>query len=253
MNKIITLFALLITVALNVHAQDSQGVDASNPTNLYTQINTQLEYTSNEDGVNLYGFRGNIQYTFNPNNLVLAELPVLYNDAMSSFGLSDVRVRYFSVVHRVMTPEKFSVIAPFVDVTLPTGSFEDGLGRSSFVLSAGAVYGFAISKKVLLFPGLSVVHITKPTTDLLPESLKFSSTGMVAQANASISFNDRWFLFVNPTVTVLNTEGNWSDIWSGDFNLNHMIVPNKLKANVGYFPNFTNEINTVRIGATFFL
>lgn len=227
-------------------------MDASNPTNLYTQVNTQLEYTNRKDGTNLYGFRGNVQYTFNPNNLVLAEIPVLYNDVTDAFGLSDVRVRYFSVVKRVMTKEKFHVIAPFVDITLPTGSFEDGLGSSSFVLSAGSVYGFALSPKVLLFPGASVVHITKQSTDLLPDEAKFSSTGFTLQANVSISFNSRWFLFVNPIYTNLNTNGNWGENLSGEFNLNKMILPNKLKANIGYFPNFTNEIHTVRFGTTIY-
>lgn len=231
----------------------TKEVDASNPTNLYTQINTQFEYTTKADGTNLYGFRGNVQYTFDENNLVLAEVPILYNDATNAFGLSDVRLRYFSIVSRVMTAEKFSVWAPFVDVTLPTGRFEDGLGTSSFVLSAGTVYGFAASKKIMFFPGLSVIHITKPGTDLIADEFKFSSTGFLAQANMSISFTKTWFLFVNPIVTVLNTDGNWNNVWSGEFNLNHMIIPNKLKANVGYFPNFTNEIHTVRIGTTFFL
>lgn len=32
-----------------------------------------------------------------------------------------------------------------------------------------------------------------------------------------------------------------------------MVIPNKLKMNIGYFPNFTSEANTIRLGATFFL
>jgi hypothetical protein len=252
-NLKLSLLALIISCSLNAQDKGTKEVDASNPTNLYTQVNTQFESTSQKDGTNLYGFRGNVQYTFNANNLVLAEIPLLYNDATETFGISDIRLRYFSIVKRTMTEDKFSVIAPFVDITLPTGSFEDGLGTSSLVLSAGSVYGFAATKKILLFPGLSVVHITKPGTDLIPEELKASSTGFVAQANVSISFNKRWFLFVNPILTGLSTAGDWNNIWSGEFNLNHMIIPNKLKANVGYFPNFTNEIHTVRLGATFFL
>ena len=164
-----------------------------------------------------------------------------------------MRLRYFTIVKREMTAEKFNVIAPFLDITLPTGNFEDGLGTSSFVLSAGSVYGFALSKKVLMFPGLSLVHVTKPSTDVIPDEFKFSSTGFLAQANVSISFNQSWFLFVNPILTYLNTDGEWNDTWSGEFNLNHMIIPNKLKANIGYFPNFTNEATTIRIGTTFFL
>ena len=254
--KHFTLILLILILSINkVNAQDEgkQEVDASNPTNLYTQVNTALEYTSLKDGTNLYGMRANVQYSFDPNNLILAEIPLLYNDATSSFGLSDVRVRYFTIVSRVMTAEKFHVIAPFVDITLPTGSFEDGLGSSSFVLAAGAVYGFAASKKIMLFPGLSVVHVTKPGTDLIPDASKFSSTGFSAQANVSISFNKSWFLFVNPVITMLNTDGEWNEDWSGEFNLNHMIIPNKLKANIGYSPNFTSEANTIRLGTTFFL
>lgn len=251
--KLILLLISILITTVNGQDKDTQEVDASNPTNLYTQINTAFEYTSLKDGTNLYGMRANVQYSFDANNLVLAEIPLLYNDAANSFGLSDVRVRYFTIVKRVMTAEKFQVIAPFIDITLPTGSFENGLGSSSFVLSAGSVYGFAASKKIKLFPGLSVVHVTKPSTDLIPDALKFSSTGFLAQANMSISFNKSWFLLVNPVVTMLNTNGSWNETWSGDFNLNHMFIPNKILANIGYSPNFTNESNTVKIGATFFL
>jgi len=250
------LVLLLISISITtVNAQDEgkKVVDASNPTNLYTQINTAFEYSSLKDGTNLYGMRANVQYSFDANNLVLAELPLLYNEATSAFGLSDVRVRYFTIVKRVMTADKFHVMAPFVDITLPTGNFEDGLGSSSFVLSAGSVYGFAASKKIKLFPGLSVVHVTKPGTDLIPDASKFSSTGFSAQANVSISFNKSWFLFVNPVMTMLNTDGAWNETWSGDFNLNHMFIPNKILANIGYSPNFTNKANTVKLGVTFFL
>ncbi|GAL66787.1 hypothetical protein [Jejuia pallidilutea] len=252
--KLSILFILLSIVTVKAQNNDSkQQVDASNPTNFYTQVNTLFEYTTRADGTNLYGFRGNVIYTFNQDNLVLAEVPVLYNDATNKFGISDIRLRYFTVVKRVMTKEKFSVIAPFVDVTLPTGSFENGLGTSSLVASVGAIYGFAISKKVLMFPGLSAVHVTKPGTDLIPDDVKASSSGFGAQANMSIRFNDRWFLFVNPILTMLNTDGDWNEQWTGEFNLNHMIIPNKLKANIGYYPNFTAEIHTVRMGVTFFL
>jgi hypothetical protein len=217
---LILLIAILSITKVNAQDEEKQEVDASNPTNLYTQVNMLFEYTSLKDGTNLYGMRANVQYSFDANNLVLAEIPLLYNDATSSFGLSDIRIRYFTIAKRVMTAEKFHVIAPFVDITLPTGSFKDGLGSSSFVLAAGAVYGFAASKKIMLFPGLSVVHVTKPGTNLIPDASKFSSTGFSAQANVSISFNKSWFLFVNPIMTMLNTDGERNEDWSGEFKTN---------------------------------
>ena len=139
-KRLVLILVVLHFTAIKAQKNKAKDVDASNPTNLYTQVNTLFEYTSLKDGTNLYGFRGNIQYTFNPNNLVLAEIPILYNDITDAFGLSDIRIRYFSVIKRTMTKDKFSVIAPFLDVTLPTGNFSDGLGSSSYVLSAGSVF-----------------------------------------------------------------------------------------------------------------
>ncbi|MFD2550334.1 hypothetical protein ACFSQP_00770 [Bizionia sediminis] len=250
---LLVLFAVLRAQAQKSDPQPSTEVDASKPTNLYTQVNTLMEFTKLKNGTRLYGFRGNLQYSFNPDNLILAEIPLLYNNQTTAFGLSDIRVRYFGVVKRVQTPEKFSVVAPFIDVTLPTGSFKDGLGSSSLVIGAGVVYGFAAAKNISMFPGLSVVHVTKPSASTIPESLKFSSTGFSTQVNMSISFTKTWFLFVNPIATVLHGNNNWKTTWTGEFNLNHMVVPNKLKANLGYFPNFTYHSNTIRAGATFYL
>jgi hypothetical protein len=87
------------------------------------------------------------------------------------------------------------------------------------------------------------VHVTEPN-DYPGEA----QNGVNFQTNMSVSFSERAFLFVNPIVTVLS-----NTIWSGEFNFNYMITPNKLKVNAGYYPNFTNDINTFRLGGTIFL
>lgn len=46
-------------------------------------------------------------------------------------------------------------------------------------------------------------------------------------------------------------KGNWKTYWSGEMNLNKIIVPNKLKVNAYWSPNFTTEVHTVRVGAHF--
>jgi hypothetical protein len=173
-----------------------------------------------------------VQYAFNPDNLLLAELPVLYNDLKSKFGISDMRVRYFSVVKRNIS-KSFIAIAPFADITLPAGSYISGLGSSSLSLAGGAVFGFVASRQLSLFPGISYVHITKPFTKLIPEQSKFSSDGIALQFNASYRFNNRTFIFINPTPSFLNISGIWKAYWTGDLNLNRIITPNKFKINLG--------------------
>ena len=235
-------------------AQDStskKNIDPSKPTNLYTQINTNLEYQAGKTQ-NLFGLRANVQYAFNPDNLLLVELPFLQNDQTNHFGLGDTRVRYFNAVKRNIS-KSFIAIAPFADISLPTGSFKNGLGSSSWSLAGGVVFGFIVSKKISLFPGINYVHITKPNTDLIPAASKFSSNGIGFQFNASYVINKKTFLFLNPIPTFLNTNGNWKGIWAAECNLNRIIVPNKFKMNMSWNPNFTNKVNVYRLGATFFL
>ncbi len=254
MKKII--IALIIMVlGLSLFAQEGnaveQEVDASKPTNLYTQINTNLE-GSFSDKQNLYGLRVNISYALNPNNLFLIEVPFMYNDNTDKFGIGDSRIRYFAVVKRNLT-NRFIAIAPFADITVPLGSYQKGLGNTSWSIAMGSVFGFVATKKLALFPGISYVHTTKPTTDLIPDNTKFTGNGISLQFNASYSFSKSTFLFVNPTPLFLNTNSEWKTIWTGEVNLNHVFIPNKLKANVFWGPNFTNKMHVFRLGTTFYL
>jgi hypothetical protein len=117
----------------------------------------------------------------------------------------------------------------------------------------GLLFGFIVSKELSLFPGVSYVHATKPGTDLIPDANKNSCHVIGLQFIASYKFNKSVFLFINPTPSILNTNGNWKTYWSGELNLNKIIKPNKLKVNVYWGPNFTNNVNIFRLGATFYL
>jgi hypothetical protein len=242
-------------ISVGLSAQDSlttnKNIDPSKPTNLYTQVNTNLEYQAGKSK-NLYGIRANVQYAFNPDNLLLFELPLLYNNQTNKFGLGDTRVRYFNAIKRDIS-KSFIAIAPFADISLPTGSYKNGLGTSSWSLAGGIVFGFIVSKKLSLFPGINYVHITKPSTDLIPSFSKFSSNGVGFQFNASYVINKQTFLFVNPIPTFLYSNGNWNSIWAAEFSLNRIMVPNKFKMNISWNPNFTHQMNVFRMGATIFL
>lgn len=236
-------------------AQDSskakKDIDPSNPTNLYTQLNFTLE-TQTGPNTTLYGLNTKVQYAFNPDNLVLIEVPLYQNSIRSAFGLGDSRVRYYTVAKKNIS-KRVMALVPFADITVPTGSYKNGLGSSSWSLSAGAVLGVFISKKLSLFPGLSYVHITKPSTDLIPDPLKFSANGVGLQLNASYKFNKSMFMFINPTPSFINVNSKWKSVWAAEFNLNKIITPNKFKVNLGWSPNFTSEIHILRMGATVFL
>lgn len=236
MKKLLTLSLLMLFSLVATAQEETQDIDPSKPTNLYTQVNV-LGEVSFGDNFNTYGTRLNFQYAFNPDNLLLAEVPLLYNDATKSFGLSDIRLRYFNAIKRY-TDQRLFAIAPFLDLTIPTGDAEKGLGSDTWSVAAGVVVGVMLSEKASLFPGLSYVYLTGPEIG-----------GVGIQTNLSYSFSKRTFLFVNPIGTFFENQ----TIWSGEFNLNHIVTPNKFKLNLGWYPNFTNEIHAIRGGATFFL
>jgi len=243
------MFCYLLT-SLVFSQEVKKEIDPSNPTNLYTQVNANLEYQKGKTA-DLYGMRVNVQYAFNSDNLMLAELPLLHNDLTNKTGIGDMRIRYFHIAKKGIT-KSFIAIVPFVDVSIPTGSYENGLGTSSWSLAGGVVGGFIVNQKLSLFPGVSYVHITKQNTDVIPKPFKYSSDGIGLQFNASYKFSKNTFVFVNPTPTFLNTKGDWKTFWSGELNLNHIITPNKFKVNVGWSPNFTTELHILKIGATLY-
>jgi hypothetical protein len=255
-KKASSLFIVVLLISLHVNAQDSSSttkkdIDPSKPTNLYTQVNLNLEY-QNGKVQNLFGARVNVQYALNPDNLFLVEIPFLFNDATAHFGVGDMRIRYFNAIKRNIT-KSFIAIAPFADISVPTGSYKNGLGTSRWSLGAGVVFGFILSKKLSLFPGINYVHQTKASSELIPEESKFTSNGLGFQFNASYVINKQTFLFVNPIPVFINTNGSWNSSWTAECSFNRIIVPNKFKMNVGWYPNFTANTNTFRLGGTFFL
>lgn len=247
----LALIFLVLCSTISYSQHKDKEIDPSKPTNMYTEVSVYFDYKSSEFE-NLYGVRGSISYAVNPDNLFLAEIPVLRNDLTGKTGLSDIRVRYFTAVKRDISPV-FIAIAPFVDITMPTGSFENGLGTSSWSISVGSVFGLMLNEKLGLFPGIGVIHLTKPGTDLIPESDKLTSTGIAFQFNASYSFDKDTYLFINPTPSIMNTDGNWKTYWAGEASLSRMFIPNKLQVSLYWGPNFTNKTNSYRVGASFYL
>ena len=240
---LIPFFALVVNSFAQEDVAPKVEIDASKPTNLYTQVNTNLEYKYRDNEKNIYGMRFKVQYAFNPDNLLFVEVPLLYNESNREFGLSDIRVRYFNVVKRNIT-KRFIAIAPFADVSVPTGNYNKGLGTSSWSLSAGVVFGYLITDKISIFPGVGYVYVTKPTGYEGKEM-----NGVNFQTNLSISFSKKVFLFINPIVTAFEK----STFWSTELNLNFILKPSKFKLNIGYIPEFTKNHQTFIVGGTFFL
>lgn len=252
----LTLRTLLFVISLSVlpvagvTAQDfssSKKIDPSNAGNLYTQINTGLEYKHVHGAYNLYGMRVNGQYAFNPNNLLLFEVPVMYNDKTEKFGVSDLRVLYYSAVWR-HPKSTFSFLIPFIDVTIPTGSYTHGLGSGRWTFTTGLITGVILNKRVSIFPGLGYIHSTKNRKDIPGDT---RANGFSIQTNASVKLSRHSYVFINPIFAYIHSFHAWKANWSGELNYNYMIKPT-FKINARWNPDFTNKSHLYRLGTTFY-
>lgn len=235
-----------------IQAQDSEEIDPAKPTNFYTQVNVAAEYSFGKAD-ELIGTRINGQYSFNSNNLVLFEVPFLYNLDRDAAGLGDIRLRYFGIIKKdySKTFPKIAAIAPTVDVVLPTGSFEKGIGSSSLVISPGLVWGWFFSEKTQVFPIISYQHISKPGSNLVPEEFRYDKHGMTFQAIANYSFSKKTFLQVTP-IYAINDLSRGGDSFTTEFKMSYMPTVTS-KVQIFLRQEFTRSQTTINAGYTLYL
>ena len=174
-------------------AQEEQQIDASKPTNFYPLLGNNIEYNSRETGGDRWGYRAELIYPPSDRWLFLAELPLLYNTDTEEFGLGDSRLRGFWLPYKDYD-KFFGAFGPSVDVTMPTGSFEDGLGSSAWSVALGATGALMLADWIQTFPIVSYLYSGKPTTDLIPEDQKKERHGITIQAVTPIVFSEKFFM-----------------------------------------------------------
>ncbi|AZQ63285.1 hypothetical protein EI427_13845 [Flammeovirga pectinis] len=246
----ILFICLLLLISSITFAQDEE-IDASKPTNFYTQINNQLEYNSRKSGGNVMGYRAEIIYSPSEAHLILAEIPLMYNDQTEKFGLGDFRARYFYLPYKNYD-KFFGAFGPSVDVFAPTGSFENGLGTSSWLVQPGVTAGLMIADWIQAFPILSYQYTSVPTADQIPTEFKEAQHGISFQVITPIIFSEKFFMQVTPIYTASNLTKTRQDRYIQEVFAQYAITP-KLQTSVFYRGVFEDEDHTVRLGCVVFL
>ena len=111
MRTIVLLIAILALTPAVLKAQE-ESIDASKPTNFYSLLDNTIENTSSP-GQNVFGYRGKLMLAPSEKHLVLAEVPLLYNDRTEKFGLGDIRGRYFYLPYWIPFGCHHALLKPF--------------------------------------------------------------------------------------------------------------------------------------------
>ena len=230
-------------------AQEAE-IDSSKPTNFYSFIDNTFEYQRVDEETSLVGYRGNLTMALSEANLLLVEAPLLRNTKTQKFGVGDIRARYFYLPYK-NDDRFFGSFGPSVDVFMPTGSFDDGLGSSSWVVWPGVMAGLMITDWIQAFPVLSYTYTSKPGTDSIPEDQKTDLNGLSIQSIIPIVFSESFFIQFTPIYSVPNIEETSTDRYSQELFASYALTP-KLQLTGFWKVVPTDDNHTVRVGLTTF-
>lgn len=232
----------------------SQGVeeeiDASKPTNFYSMLDNTIENTSSP-GQNVFGYRGKILYAPSEAHLILGEVPLLYNDRTSKFGMGDVRARYFYLPYK--NYDKFvGAFGPSVDVFAPTGNFENGIGSGRWIVSPGLTVGLMAADWIQFFPIVSYQYASKPVYDNPSPEADKSTHGITFQVITPVVFSDKFFMQITPIYRMNDLGDERRDRYVQELFAAYSINP-KMQITGFYSGNFEDEIHQGALGLTIFL
>ncbi len=241
---------LLLFASFVIYAQDEE-IDASKPTNFYSQVFNHLEYNSRKSGGDITGYRAEGVFSPSEEHLILAEIPLLYNTESQKFGLGDFRARYFYLPYK--NYEKLvGAFGPSIDIFAPTGSYENGLGSSSWLIQPGITVGLMLADWIQMFPILSYQYTSKPGTSQIAESAKAAQHGLSFQIITPIVFSEKFFVQVTPIYTASNISDVQVDRYIQEIMAQYAFSP-KIQGSLFYRGVFKDEDHTVRLGLVVYL
>ncbi len=201
--------------------------------------------TYNKNLINTSG-EPTLQYAFNSGNSLNLVFPVLYNGSKKSFGLSDIRLRYTSVLINNIS-RHFVALEGSLQVIAPSGDRKLGLGSDRSIIQPTFTGIFSFPGECLVIPYISYIHyINHYAKSPVPSSVDGYSAACYFQLllkkrvyfSASASFN-----YVNPNTQIKNYIGN---------QLGLIYQVKKFRANIGWGPNIIAKTYSANAGIIFF-
>jgi hypothetical protein len=247
-------YSLILLAAFGANtlfAQDEgEAIDASKPTNFYSMLDNTLENTSSP-GQNVMGYRGKLVLAPSEAHLILAEVPLLYNDRTNKFGVGDLRARYFWLPYKNYD-KVFGAFGPSIDIFAPTGSFENGIGSGRWTISPGLSAGIMVADWIQFFPIVSYQYASKPVYDNPPADMDKATSGITFQVLTPVVFSDKFFMQITPIYRMNDLGDERQDRYVQELFAAYSITPT-MQLTAFYNGNFKDEIQQVSVGLTIFL
>ena len=240
---------ILFFCLLKITAQETtpRYIDPSKPTNLYTRLSNNLEYSFLKGGKKLYGYRANfIWASGRQHHSAYMELPLLYATSSKKFGLSDIRIRYYWIPYRnyAKKPGAFGLV---IDSYLPTGKLEDGLGRGRWIIASGISTAFVFGK-FSTFPIVFYLHNGEIRNDKISSINKKASNGYIIQSICVYKIDKKSYLDCTPIFLKNSYTNAGNDDFMLEGNYLYMVKQNKMQVGCFFRRIFHGNTTTIRAG-----
>ncbi len=244
--KVLVFAFTFSSLLLKVIAQDTAvHIDPSKPTNLYTRLSNNLEYSFLKAGNKTYGYRANFVWASkHQEHAMHIELPLLYATSSKKFGLSDVRFRYFWIPYKNYA-KKPGAFGFTIDSYLPTGKLENGLGRGRWIIASGITAAF-VFHKFSMFPILSYLYSGKINSDKISPENKKALNGFIIQSICVYNFNKKSYLDCTPAFIKNSYTNAGNDDFQVEGNYLYMVKKNKLQIGCFIRRIFRGNTTTIR-------
>lgn len=246
----VSLMTILAGSMLSAPALAQNPIDSSKPTNFYSLVENNLEFRRVDASTNLWGYRGNFTFALNEANLLLAEVPILHNTRTDKTGIGDLRARYFYLPYKDYA-KFFGAFGPSVDVFMPTGDFDDGLGSSSWIFSPGVTVGLMLADWIQAFPILSYTYTSKPGASSIPNAQKSDKHGLSLQAIVPIVFSETFFVQFTPKFDAADIGDKSGNRYVQELLAVYSLTPT-LQLSGFWGTVFEDDDHTFRVGLTTF-
>ena len=134
---------------------------------------------------------------------------------------------------------------------MPTGSFEDGLGSSRWLIQPGVTVGLMLADWIQAFPIVSYSFTSKPTTDRIPEGRKKNKYGLTLQSIVPIVFSEVFFVQVTPIYSISDFSNSDENRYIQEVQATYTLTPKFQLA--GFWQGvFEDDAHTFRAGLTVF-
>jgi hypothetical protein len=233
---------------LKISAQSTtpfRQIDPSKPTNLYTRLSNNAEYSFLQSGKRLYGYRANFVWASGrQRHSVHVELPFLYATSSKKFGLSDIRFRYYWIPYKNYTkkPGAFGFV---IDTYAPTGKPEDDLGRGRWIVAPGLSTAFVFGK-FSTFPIISYLYSGEMMSSKIPDTGKKSFDGYMIQSICVYKIDKKSYLDCTPIFMKNSYTNSGKDDFILEGNYLYMVKQNKMQAGCFVRRIFHGNVTTIR-------